>query len=203
MGRVLGVEIVVLSSPPSILLVGRRDLEDHDLCLLHKAQEPCAVAAGRLDSDALKLTEGKHPGEHLAIALPGRGEGACSEDPILLIDYRCDVKILMGIDAADNVSLSPFDDRHSQPPDCHALTGFTGTECADRTVTRPWHIRSEADPTLPAPVSRLRRQDRVDVRARHDGSRDPGSSPRGFLLGRLSDAGPGASPPPSQRAGVQ
>src|ERR1700733_2386725 len=27
--------------------------------------------------------------------------------------------------------------------------------------------------------------------------------PRGFLLGRLSDAGPGASPPPSQWAGVQ
>jgi hypothetical protein len=138
MGGVLRVEIVVLATPTPILLVRSRDLEDRDLCLLHKAQEPCAVAAGRLDSDALKLTEGEHPGEHLAIALPGRGEGSCSEDPILLIDNRCDVKILMSIDAADNVSLSPFDDRHSQPPDCHALTGFTGTECADRTVTRPW-----------------------------------------------------------------
>jgi hypothetical protein len=104
MGRVLGVEIVVLSTPTPMLLVRSRDLEDGDLCLLHKAQEPCAVAAGRLDSDALKLTEGEHPGEHLALALPGRGEGSCSEDPILLIDNRCDVKILMGIDAADNVT---------------------------------------------------------------------------------------------------
>ena len=132
------IAVATVATPTPILPVRSRDLEDRDLCLLHKAQEPCAVAAGRLDSDALKLTEGEHPGEHLAIALPGRGEGSCSEDPILFIDYRCDVKILMGIDAADNVSLSPFDDRHSQPPDCHALTGFTGTECADRTVTRPW-----------------------------------------------------------------
>src|SRR5271163_2459757 len=155
MGRVLGVEIVVLSSPPSILLVGGRDLEDHDLCLLHKAQEPCAVAAGRLDSDALKLTEGEHPGEHLAIALPGRGEGSCSEDPILLIDYRCDVKILMGIDAADNVSLSPFDDRHSQPPDCHALTGLhrdrmRGQDSHETMEVRPFsghrHRRGKASP---------------------------------------------------------
>src|SRR5208283_5746520 len=112
-GRVLSVEIVVLSSPTSILLVGGRDLENRDLCLLHKAQEPCAVAASRLYSDALQLTKGAHPGEHLAIALPGCGEGSCSEDPILLIDNRRDVKILVGVDAAGGVSLSPFDDRHS------------------------------------------------------------------------------------------
>ena len=105
MGGVLGVEIVVLATPPPILLVWGRDLEDHDLCLLHEAQEPCAVAAGRLDSDALKLSEGAHPGEHLAIALPGRGEGSCSEDPILFVDNRCDVKILVGINAADDVTL--------------------------------------------------------------------------------------------------
>jgi hypothetical protein len=39
--------------------------------LLHEAQQPCAVATARLYSDALKLTEGSHPGEHLAITLPG------------------------------------------------------------------------------------------------------------------------------------
>ena len=69
-----------------------------------KAQEPCAIAAGQLDSDALQLTEGAHPGEHLAIALPGRGEGSCSDDPILFVDDRCDVKILVGIDAADDAT---------------------------------------------------------------------------------------------------
>ena len=53
MGSVLGVEIVVLAASTPILLVGGRDLEDRDLCLLHGAQEPCAVAAGRLYSDTL------------------------------------------------------------------------------------------------------------------------------------------------------
>ena len=43
MGGVLGVEIVVLAASTPILLVGGRDLEDRDLCLLHEAQEPCAV----------------------------------------------------------------------------------------------------------------------------------------------------------------
>src|SRR5271163_5332383 len=99
-----------------ILLVRSRDLENRDLCLLHEAQEPCAIAAGRLDSDALQLSEGAHPGQHLAIALPGRGEGSRSNDPILFVDDRCDVKILVGIDAAYDATLSSFDDCHSQPP---------------------------------------------------------------------------------------
>jgi hypothetical protein len=37
MGRVLGVEIVVLAAPTTILLVGGRNLEDRDLRLLHEA----------------------------------------------------------------------------------------------------------------------------------------------------------------------
>ena len=115
MGGVLRVEIVVLATPTPILLVRSRDLEDRDLCLLHEAQEPCAIAAGRLDSDALQLSEGAHPGQHLAIALPGRGEGSRSNDSILFVDDRCDVKILVGIDAADDATYS-FDDHHSRPP---------------------------------------------------------------------------------------
>src|SRR5271156_3141387 len=83
--------------------------------LLHETEETCAIAAGRLYSDALKLTEGSHPGEHLAIALPGGGEGSRFHDPILFVDDRCDVQILMGIDASNNATRS-FDDRHSQPP---------------------------------------------------------------------------------------
>src|SRR5271163_3204930 len=115
MGSVLGVEIVVLAASTPILLVGGRDFEDRDLCLLHEAQEPCAIAAGRLYADALQLSEGAHPGQHLAIALPSRGEGLRSNDPILFVDDRCDVKILVSIDAADDGTYS-FDDRHSQPP---------------------------------------------------------------------------------------
>jgi hypothetical protein len=62
------------------------------------------LASGRLYADALQLSEGAHPGQHLAIALPGGGEGSCSDHLILLINDRCDVQILMGIDAANNAT---------------------------------------------------------------------------------------------------
>ena len=116
MGRVLSIEIVVLATPAAILLVGSGDLEDRDLCLLHEAQQPCAVATARLYSDALKLTEGSHPGEHLAITLPGGGEASRFDDPVLFVDNCCDVQILVGVDAADDATLSFFDNCHSQPP---------------------------------------------------------------------------------------
>ncbi len=115
MGRVLSVEIVVLATSAAILLVGRRDLENRNPGLLHETEETCAIAASRLYSDALKLTEGSHPGEHLAIALPGGGEGSRFHDPILFVDDCRDVQILMSIDASNNATRS-FDDRHSQPP---------------------------------------------------------------------------------------
>ena len=57
---------------------------------------------------------------------------------------------------------------------------------AFRAIGKAHSIRS--DPALPAAVSRLRRQDRVDVRARHDGSRDPGPSPGALRAGGV--AGP-------------
>ena len=139
MGRVLSIEIVVLATPAAILLVGRRDLENRNPGLLHETEETCAIAAGRLYSDALKLTEGSHPGEHLAIALPGGGEGSRFHDPILFVDDRCDVQILMGIDASNNATRS-FGYGHSQPPvDLHEW--LRRAQCADRTVTRPWRSR--------------------------------------------------------------
>jgi hypothetical protein len=71
----------------------------------------------------------------LAIALTGGGEGSRSDNPILLIDDRCDMKILMGIDAANRdvfLRLPPFPasgfDQHEW---------LRRTECVDRTVTRP------------------------------------------------------------------
>jgi len=115
MGRVLSIEIVVLATPAAILLVGSGDLEDRDLCLLHEAQEPRAIAAGRFYPDALQVAEGAHPCEHLTITLTGGGEASRSDNPILFVDDRCDVQILVGIDTSNNVMRS-FGYRHSQPP---------------------------------------------------------------------------------------
>jgi hypothetical protein len=136
-GRVLGVEIVVLATPAAILLIGRRDLEDRNASLLHEAQQPCAVAARGFYADALQVPEGAHPDEHLPIALAGSGEGLRSEYPILLVNSRSDVKILVRIDATNDAAFSSFDNRHSQPPAFLCTNGLAGTECVDRTVTRP------------------------------------------------------------------
>ena len=57
--------------------------------------------------------------------------------PILLVNNRCDVKILVRIDATNDAAFSSFDNRHSQPPAFPCTNGFAGTECVDRTVTRP------------------------------------------------------------------
>jgi hypothetical protein len=113
MGGVLSIQIVVLAASAAILLVGSGDLENCNPSLLHEAQQPCAVTPARLYSDALKLTEGSHPGEHLAIALPGGGEASRLDDPVLLVNDRCDVQILVGVDATDDATLSFFDNRHS------------------------------------------------------------------------------------------
>jgi hypothetical protein len=61
----------------------------------------------------------------------------CSDHLILLINDRCDVQILMGIDAANNatwafviviaIPVSGFDQHE----------WLRRTECADGTVTRP------------------------------------------------------------------
>jgi hypothetical protein len=73
----------------------------------------------------LQVTEGPHPGEHLAIALTGGGEGSRFDHPILLIHDRCDMKILVGIHAADDATCS-FVYRHSQPPALTSTNGFAG-----------------------------------------------------------------------------
>ena len=51
--------------------------------------------------------------EHLAITLPGSGEGARAENAILVIDDRRDASILTNIDAADDATLLSFHDRYS------------------------------------------------------------------------------------------
>ena|ERR1700679_2853561 len=109
MGRVLSIEIVVLATSAAILLVRGCDLENRNPGLLHETEKACAIAASRLYTDALQVTEGAHPGEHLAIALTGGGEGSRFDNPILLIHDRRDVKIL----------------RVSTPPTMRRVPSFT------------------------------------------------------------------------------
>src|SRR5271166_3781804 len=112
MGRVLSIEIVVLATSAAILLVRSCDLENRNSGLLHETEKACAIAASRLYTDVLQVTECPHPGEHMPVALTGGGEGSRFDNPILLIHHRCDVKILMGIHAADDATCS-FVYRHS------------------------------------------------------------------------------------------
>src|SRR3984885_3253661 len=125
MGRVLSIEIVVLATSAAILLVRGCDLENRNPGLLHETEQACAIASSRLYTDVLQVTEGPHPGEHLAIALTGGGEGSRFDHPILLIHDRCDMKILVGIHAADDATCS-FVYRHSQPPALTSTNGFAG-----------------------------------------------------------------------------
>jgi len=68
------------------------------------AQQSGAVASGCLDADALELAEGAHPRDQLAVSLPGSGEAATAEKPVLLVDNGGDVEIFVGIDAADDTA---------------------------------------------------------------------------------------------------
>ena len=115
-------------------LVGGRDLEDHDLCLLHKAQEPCAVAAGRR---RFRCAEA-HRRESIRRRASGDSPaGVVGKDPVFRGSYPAH---RLPLRREDHLWVStpptmcrsrPSDDRHSQPPDWrHALTGFTGTEMA-------------------------------------------------------------------------
>ena len=117
MCRVLRVEIVILAAPTAIVPVRRRDLQNLDPGRLNEAQQAGPIAAGALDADALDLTEGSHPGEHLPIALAGRGEALASQNTVAFIDDRRDMQILVGVHTADNASLpARVLDVHSKPP---------------------------------------------------------------------------------------
>ena len=76
----------------------------------------CAAPIWPIELRATRFTEGSHPGEHLAITLPGGGEASRFDDPVLFVDDRCDMQILVGIDAADDATFSFLDNCHSQPP---------------------------------------------------------------------------------------
>jgi len=135
MGRILRVEIVVLSTSTAIVSVRRRDLQNLDPHGLNEAKQAGPIAAGRLDPDPLDLTEGSHPGEHLSVTLPGRGKALAPQNTVAFIDDGRDMQILMGVDAANDMSLYLVPDVHSEPPGSTVLRRLRQTECVDRTVT--------------------------------------------------------------------
>jgi hypothetical protein len=96
--RTLGIEVVVLAPPTTIVSVRGGHLQYLDPGLLQKAEQAGAIAAGRLDTDASQRAERVHPSQHLPIALAGRGKAGARQNPIPVIDGRGDVQILMAVD---------------------------------------------------------------------------------------------------------
>jgi hypothetical protein len=133
MGRVLGIEIVVLATLATVLPVGCRDLQHLDAGLLQVAEQPRAIGAGRLDPDTPERPEGAHPGEHELVAVPGGRKRLASENLVMLVDDRGDVQILVGVDAAHHEAArrtlldfhvsSPGKPRQDVPPTPDAWTG--------------------------------------------------------------------------------
>jgi hypothetical protein len=72
---------------------------------------------------------------YLSIALAGTGEGLRSQHPVLLVDDRRDVQVLVGIDAPDDAADCFFLPIHDEPPGLTVIDGFAKTDCMDRTVT--------------------------------------------------------------------
>ena len=104
--------------------------------LLQEAQEPGAIAAGRLDADALDLAEGAHPGEHLPIALAGGGEAIASPAHGPARRQRPRHAGLCGCPRRRRCGeLRLLRASHDEPPGSTVIDGFAKTDCMDRTVT--------------------------------------------------------------------
>jgi len=108
MRSILGVEIVVLATPATIEPIRCCDFQNVDAGLLHKAQEPGAVAAGGFDTDALDIAERLHPGKHLPISSAGCRKASGSDNTILLVNDSRDMQILVGVHAAHDASFCAF-----------------------------------------------------------------------------------------------
>ena len=139
MSGVLGVEIVVLASPASILFVLGRDLEHGNSGLLHKPQQASAIAAGRFHANALQVAKRPHPGQHLPMPCGSwRNYEFPERDPVRPRPPH--MQIFVRIHAADDATLQSFDDSHSQPP---ALTLHERLRRADAWTGRSRdHVRS-------------------------------------------------------------
>lgn len=71
------------------------------------------MAARAFDPDAPEIAEGTHPGEHLAVSLPGGRDAIDAEQAVEMIDDRRAMEILAGVapeacmmhDAAGNMRI--------------------------------------------------------------------------------------------------
>ena len=68
------------------------------------ARAASAQASRCRDADALEPAEGVPPRDQLAVSLPGSGEAATAEEPVLLVDNGGDVEIFVGVDVADDTA---------------------------------------------------------------------------------------------------
>src|SRR5438067_13317791 len=152
MGGILRVEIVVLSASTAIVSVRGRDLQNLDPHGLNKAKQAGPITAGGLDPDPLDLTEGSHPSEHLSVALLGRGKALAPQDTVAFIDDGRDMQILVGVHAANDMSLCWVPDVHSEPPWCDRAS----TAPPDRVHGQDSHVARWSGPSRVTGIGRGR-----------------------------------------------
>jgi hypothetical protein len=80
------------------------------------SRKPPFDGPDRQASDALDPTERPHPSEHWPISLTRRGKASGSQNPILVIDDRRDMQILVGVHTAGVAAPRPFLHVHAEPP---------------------------------------------------------------------------------------
>ena len=177
MGRVLSIEIVVLATSAAILLVRGCDLENRNPGLLHETEKACAIAASRLYTDALQVTcEGAHPGEHLAIALTGGGEGSRFDNPILLIHRPPRREDRLWVSTPPTMRRVPSFTAIPQPPALTSTNGFAGPNA--RTGQSRDH-----EGQGPSPGSQLQTSARQSLTARRSRAVDRSRERHGWSIG--------------------
>ena len=119
----------------------RRNLQNLDPHGLNEAKQAGPIAAGGLDPDPLDLTEGSHPSQHLSVALPGRGKALAPQNTVAFIDDGRDMQILMGVHAANDMSLCWVPDVHSEPPWCDRASNGSARPSAWTGQSRDQMVR--------------------------------------------------------------
>jgi hypothetical protein len=103
-GCTFRVEVVILAAPATVQFVRCGNFQNLDTCGLHVAQQPCTVAAGAFDPNALEIPERSHPGQHQAIPVSGCREALGTENTVATINDSRDMQVLVCIDATNDVS---------------------------------------------------------------------------------------------------
>jgi hypothetical protein len=102
MGRTLRIEVVVLATPSTVLLVGCGHLKDNYTSGLHISQKAGTITPCTFNSNALQFSERSHPSEHQFIALPRGGKALRAKHPIALVNNSSDMQIFVSIHTTDD-----------------------------------------------------------------------------------------------------